>query len=76
MLIPVLLCQTLGKFVLLHWSSSLRCMTEHLAIDSGRYLYMNSLHALIAAWLSTFFSGHLDFNSYTYKPVEMFYDIK
>ena len=22
------------------------------------------------------FSGHMDVNSYTYKPVEMFYDLK
>ena len=46
---PVLPCKTFGNFFILHCSSSLSCMNEYLAIDSGRYLCKNNLHALIAA---------------------------
>ena len=35
----------------LHCSSSLRCMNEYLAIDSGGYLCTNTLQALVAPWL-------------------------
>ena len=44
---PVLPCKTLGKILI---SSSLSCMSEYLATDSGGYLCKNNLHALIAAW--------------------------
>ena len=35
-------------------SSSISCMNEYLAIDSGRYLCMNSLRALFATRLDVF----------------------
>ena len=33
-------------------TSSVSCMNEYLAIDSGGYLYMGNLCALIVAWLN------------------------
>ena len=36
----------------LHCPSSPSCMNEYEAIDSGGYLCMNIIHALIAAWLN------------------------
>ena len=36
---------------ILHCSSSVRCMNEYLAIDSGGYFCTKSLCILIAAWL-------------------------
>ena len=48
----MLQCKTLGKFVhSIHCSSSLSYMNEYLTTDSGGYLCMNTLRALIAAWL-------------------------
>ena len=41
----------LGQVFILHCSSSLSCVSENLVIDIGGYLCMNSLCALIAAWL-------------------------
>ena len=35
----------------LHDSSSLSCMYKHLAVDSGGYLCVNSLHAIVGIWL-------------------------
>ena len=40
---PLLLCQTLGTIFTLPSSSSFSCMNQYLAIDSGGYLYMESL---------------------------------
>ena len=45
---PVLLCWTLGKFI---YSALLQFTQLQEDIDRGRYLCMNSLHTLIAAWL-------------------------
>ena len=38
---------TLGRFVTLRGFSSLDCMNEYLAVDSGGYLCMDNLCALI-----------------------------
>ena len=40
--------QILGNVFILNCSSSLSCMNAYIAIDSGGYLCMNSLCALLA----------------------------
>ena len=48
--IPV---SNLGQVIyILHYCSSLSCMNEYLAIDSGGYLCTNCLRALFTAWLN------------------------
>ena len=47
------LLSNLEQAITSHCSSSLSCMNEYLAIDSGGYLCMNNLRALIAAWLDS-----------------------
>ena len=42
---PVLLCETLGRLFMLYCSSSLRCINECLAVDSGGYVYKCTLIA-------------------------------
>ena len=43
----------LGQVIfILHYCSSLSCMNEYLAIDSGGYLCTNCLRALFTAWLN------------------------
>ena len=50
----VCVCMCVSLLVTLRCSSSLSCMNEYLAIDSGGYLCVNSPHALIAKWLECF----------------------
>jgi len=43
-----------GQTFTLHWLSSLSCVNEKLAIDSGGYFFMNSLRTLISTWLDVY----------------------
>ena len=50
------LCRHVGPWTssfTLHCSNSLTYMNDYLAIDSGEYLWTNSLCRLIAMWLGT-----------------------
>jgi len=44
--------ENLAIFFTLRCSSSLSCMNEYLAIESGRYFWPNNLCAVIATWLN------------------------
>ena len=48
---PPLSCKSLGNFLTLHCPSSLSCMKEYLAIESGEDMRTSILRELIAAWL-------------------------
>ena len=43
--------KTLGKFFTLHCSSSLCCINEYLAIDSGEYVYEQPSRNNCSIWL-------------------------
>ena len=51
--VRILCCgaKTLRKFFTLHWSSSLSCINEYLAIDIGGYVYEQPSHIHCSIWL-------------------------
>ncbi|KAK2178477.1 hypothetical protein NP493_542g01017 [Ridgeia piscesae] len=43
--------KTMGKFFILHCSSSLSCINKYLAIDSGGYVYEQPSRINCSIWL-------------------------